>query len=109
MFCTNCGREIDNNVEICPLCGVKTRVVETVIERVVEPAKVTTVDNPSHFAGIVSCCFPVVGLILYFIWEDQKPKSSKLICYWMLGGTAAWVLFYILFVVIGVASGFSTY
>jgi len=95
MFCKNCGREIDNNAEICPLCGV--RVKETVKEVVVE-------DKPSHFAGAASCCFPSAGIVLYFMWKDQKPKSAKTICYWMIGGMITLVLIYVLCIVLGIAS-----
>ncbi|HAX72764.1 MAG TPA: zinc ribbon domain-containing protein, partial [Firmicutes bacterium] len=41
-----------------------------------EPTKYTyhpSNDNPSHFAGVVSCFFPIVGLVLYFMWKDDKP------------------------------------
>lgn len=93
MFCKNCGREIDNNAEVCPLCGVRVKEVRPM-----------NVDNPSHLAGIVSCCFPIVGLILYFIWKDEKPKSSQLVCYWMIGGLVAWILFYVIFFILGAAS-----
>ncbi len=74
MFCKNCGREIDNNAEICPLCGVR-----------VKEAKSGAVDNPSHLA-------------------DEKPKSAKTLCYWMIGGLVAWIVFYIICIVIGFAS-----
>ncbi|WP_346895868.1 zinc-ribbon domain-containing protein [Clostridium sp. UBA7503] len=93
MFCKNCGREIDNNAEICPLCGVR-----------VKEAKSGAVDNPSHLAGVASCCFPIVGIILYFLWKDEKPKSAKTLCYWMIGGLVAWIVFYIICIVIGFAS-----
>ncbi|MEG1256559.1 zinc-ribbon domain-containing protein [Clostridium sp.] len=92
MYCKNCGRQIDSNAEICPLCGVRVKEAES-----------TVVDNPSHFAGVASCCFPIVGLILYFIWRGEKPKSAKVVCYWMLGGIAAWVVFYIVCIFIGIS------
>lgn len=97
MYCKNCGKEIDNNAEICPLCGV--RVKEATPEKV---------DNPSHFAGVASCCFPIVGLILYFIWKDEKPKSAKVVCYWTLGGMVTLVLIYVLCIVLGIASGIAS-
>ncbi|MBU5227520.1 zinc-ribbon domain-containing protein [Clostridium senegalense] len=84
MFCKNCGKQINNNAEICIHCGVR-----------VAPSRPRSVDNPSHLAGIVSCCFPIVGLILYFLWKDDKPKSSKLVCNWMLAGIIVWVTIYL--------------
>lgn len=85
MFCKNCGKEIDDNAYVCLNCGAKVKEEGS-----------SSVDNPSNVAGVVSCCFPIVGLILYFLWKDEKPKSAKLVCYWMLGGLAAWVILYII-------------
>lgn len=85
MFCKNCGQEIDDNADVCIHCGVATGN-NTFIG----------VDNPSHLAGVASCCFPIVGIILYFMWKDEKPQSARLICKWMIGGIVAWVAFYIL-------------
>lgn len=89
MFCPNCGKEINDNAEICIHCGVRVQQTKN--------------DNPSHFAGIVSCCFPIVGLVLYFLWKDEKPNSSKLICKWMIAGTICWILLYVIFFIIGIA------
>ena len=93
MFCKNCGKEIDDRAEICVHCGIR-----------VAPEMKTTVDNPSNAAGIASCCFPIVGLILYFLWKDEKPNSAKLVCNWMIGGIVAWILFYVVAFVFGAAS-----
>lgn len=91
MFCKNCGKEIDDRADVCIHCGVSTGKNQS------------KVDDPSHLAGIAACCFPVVGLILYFLWKDEKPNSAKLVCNWMIGGTIAWVLCYVFFFVIGLA------
>lgn len=91
MFCNNCGKEINDNAAVCVNCGVATGNGNEKL------------DNPSNIAGAVSCCFPIVGLILYFIWKDEKPKSAKMVCNWMLGGIAVWVIFYVLFFMVGLA------
>lgn len=93
MFCHNCGKEIDNNAVICIHCGVSTGNSQNPIN--------SNNDNPSNLAGIASCCFPIVGLVLYFLWKDEKPNSAKLICNWMIGGLVAWAAFYFFFFVIG--------
>ncbi|MDR3598668.1 zinc ribbon domain-containing protein [Clostridium sp.] len=92
MFCKNCGQEIDDNADVCIHCGVATE----------KRSASKKLDNPSHLAGAVSCCFPVVGLVLYFLWKDEKPNSASLICKWMIGGIVAWVIFYVLFFVLGI-------
>lgn len=93
MYCKNCGKEIDDNAYVCVHCGVKVNNEDD-----------KKIDNPSNLAGAVSCCFPIVGLILYFLWKDEKPNSAKLICKWMIGGIIVWVIIYILFFMLGIAS-----
>ena len=84
---------MDDRAELCPSCGV----------RVKEEDK-NTLDNPSHIAGAASCCFPIVGLILYFLWKDEKPKSAKLVCKWMIAGIVVWIVGYILAFVFSLAA-----
>lgn len=100
MFCKNCGQQIDDNAAVCIHCGVATGNNM--------PSK-STLDNPSHLAGIASCCFPVVGIILYFLWKDEKPQSASLVCKWMIGGIIIWVIFYVLAFVLGMLGSLSSY
>ncbi|SET11887.1 zinc ribbon domain-containing protein [Anaerobranca gottschalkii] len=83
-YCKYCGKEVESHAFVCVHCGGKLK-----------EEKPTTVDNPSHLAGIVSCCFPIVGVILYFLWREEKPESAKLVCHWMLAGLGIWFLFYL--------------
>jgi len=101
MFCKNCGKEIDDKADICIHCGVKVSKLST-----------ETKDTPSNLAGVASCCFPVVGLILYFLWKDEKPKSSKLICKWTIAGFSISVIcaiIYFVFIAAAVANSVSPY
>ena len=34
-------------------------------------------DNGGFLWGLLGFCIPVVGLILFLIWKDQKPKTAK--------------------------------
>ena len=40
-----------------------------------------TVENPSDRGGflwgLLGCCIPVVGLVLFLVWRDEKPKTAK--------------------------------
>ncbi len=27
--------------------------------------------------GLLGCCIPVVGLVLFLVWRDEKPKTAK--------------------------------
>lgn len=90
MFCNNCGKEISDMAEICPNCGVKVKT------------KINSTDVPNLGVKVASCCFPIVGLILYFIWKDEKPNSSKAVCHWAIGGLILGVLLYIIAAMVGV-------
>lgn len=34
-------------------------------------------DNGGFLWGLLGCCIPVVGLILFLVWKDEKPKTAK--------------------------------
>jgi len=94
MFCKNCGQEIDNNADVCIHCGVATDKSESHFNKM---------DVPSHLPGIAGCCFPLVGIILYFLWKDEKPKSAGLVIKWTLAGIGLGIvgsILYVLFIVL---------
>lgn len=67
MFCKNCGQEIDDKAVVCPHCGVAQR----------EMSYDTIKDGGGVGWGILGCCIPVVGLILWLVWKDTKPQTAK--------------------------------
>lgn len=110
MYCKNCGSQIADNGTSCANCGNTVDSNSNYYSDTYRSDNFNKppIDNPSHLAGIASCCFPLLGLILYFLWKDEKPNSASLVCKWMIGGIVAWVLFYILFFMIGIASALSS-
>lgn len=97
MFCKNCGKEIDDKAAICIHCGVST-----------EKGNLPSDDTGSVWAGVASFCFPIVGLVLYFVWKDNKPKSAKHACYGALAAVGAWTVFYIFYFIV-IAATFSSF
>ena len=67
MFCKNCGQEIDDKAVVCPHCGVAQR------DRSYDTIK----DDGGVGWSLLGCCIPVVGLVLYLVWKDTKPKTAK--------------------------------
>ena len=64
-FCKNCGAQIDDNAVVCTTCGASQSTAPAVV------------DNGGFGWGLLGYCLPIVGLILFLVWKDTKPKSSK--------------------------------
>lgn len=62
MICNGCGKEVGNNSSVCPYCGTQVNAVG---------------DSGGFLWGLLGCCIPIVGLILFLVWKDQKPRSAK--------------------------------
>ncbi|MCR1950033.1 zinc ribbon domain-containing protein [Clostridium sp. DSM 100503] len=92
MFCKNCGKEIDDNAAVCIHCGVATNPTPTVV------------DNGGFGWGLLGCCIPIVGLILFLVWKDTKPKTSKAAGIGALVSVGIYILLYLLIFIIGAAS-----
>lgn len=91
MYCKECGSEIINHAEACSNCGALLA------------QKISAgIDQPSTLVNLVACCFPIVGLILYFVWKDDKPLSAKSVGKWALIGFGISVLLYVLSIVLGI-------
>lgn len=97
MFCKNCGQEIDDKAAICVHCGVSTNSTPTVV------------DNGGFGWGLLGCCLPIVGLILFLVWKDNKPKTAKAAGIGALVSVIIIVLFYALIFILGAAGAMSSY
>ena len=59
-------------------------------------------DNGGFLWGLLGFCIPVVDLILFLIWKDQKPKTAKAAGIGALVSVILGVVCYVLmFVVMG--------
>jgi len=74
MYCKNCGKEVDEKAVVCPHCGVQLKELK------VENSNRDDygVDTGSIGWGFLGFFFPIVGLILFLIWKDIKPKTAKM-------------------------------
>ncbi len=66
-------------------------------------------DNGGFLWGLLGCCIPIVGLILFLVWKDQKPKTAKAAGIGALVSVILAVLYYVIVIVIlgaaGIAAG----
>ena len=95
MYCSNCGKEIDEKASICPYCGVAQKLVIS--------------DTGGFGWGMLGCCIPIVGLILFLVWKDQKPKTAKAAGIGALIAACCIVVFYIVMFMIGFLGASSGY
>lgn len=61
MFCTNCGKEIDDNAVICPSCGVPTDNMKKTVAPAAAPAP-TTQSKGANGLAIAGLVLGLVGL-----------------------------------------------
>ena len=61
-------------------------------------------DKGGFLWGLLGCCIPIAGLILFLVWKDQKPKTAKAAGIGALVSVILAVAYYIVvFVIIGAA------
>lgn len=89
--------EINDEAVICPKCGVSQQSVST------EP------DNGGFGWGLLGFCIPLVGLILFLVWKDTKPKTSKVAGKGALISVIFWVVVYVLLFALGFAGAMMSY
>lgn len=102
MYCNNCGKEIDDKAVVCPNCGVATQNAQN--------NTTSEVDNGGFGWGLLGCCIPIVGLILYLVWKNEKPKTAKAAGIGALISVGIAVVYYIIMIVAGVSfASFGSY
>lgn len=58
------------------------------------------VDNGGFLWGLLGCCIPIVGLILFLVWKDSKPKTAKAAGIGALVSVILWIVYYVIAIVI---------
>ncbi len=92
-YCSECGKKLPENAVLCPYCA-------TAVPKGEESPKnrwnykEETSENHSHmFFGLISLFVPIVGLIIYVMWKEERPKDAK----WAGIGAILGVIFEIAF------------
>ncbi len=73
MFCPRCGKEIKNDDTFCPYCGLRFYNRNMIPQN----AGVMPNDSPSLLFAFIGFLFPLIGLILFLIYEGKSPKKAK--------------------------------
>ena len=96
-YCRNCGAEINEYALTCPKCGAQQRT---------EPS--ASPDEGGFLWGLLGCCIPIAGLILFLVWKDTKPNTAKAAGIGALVSVGADILFYLLAFAFGIGSAMMT-
>ncbi|MBU1143153.1 MAG: zinc ribbon domain-containing protein [Firmicutes bacterium] len=67
-YCSNCGKEVREDQDVCLSCG----------KSLPHKSQKKVYDETESTGGyaVLGFFFPIVGLILYLIWKDDRPKAS---------------------------------
>ncbi len=88
MFCSKCGKEIDDKAAVCIGCGAT-----------VAKTPENTNDTGSFGWAVLGFFIPLAGLILWLLWNDTAPKNAKKAGGGALASVIAGVVFFILYIV----------
>lgn len=101
MFCNNCGKKIADNSKFCSECGAKLTDTEQYDNY--QPINQTEfnsslVDNPddgSSFGyALLSFFVPIIGLVLFIVWNKEYPKRAKSCLHGIIVGVVLWAVFF---------------
>lgn len=126
-FCSNCGKQLDENAKFCLACGTPTEQIENptentapVEEEAPAPAKASGVLNMGMLVwaiiNLISCCTPlgIAGLILTILAKDapsaeEEAKKIKTAKTCNLIGTIGGAVYIVVCVIIGVVIALAEY
>lgn len=91
-FCKRCGSPIADGAVTCPACGAHQNNGPEVA------------DNGGIGWGILGCCIPIAGLVLFLVWKDQRPRTAKAAGIGALVSVILGALWYLIVIAMGVGA-----
>ena len=98
-YCRNCGTPIPDEATVCAHCGAAQNATGGA-------ATPPVVDNGGFGWGLLGCCIPIVGLVLFLVWKDTKPKTAKAAGIGALVCVILAVIYYVLIFALGIGLSF---
>jgi magnesium-transporting ATPase (P-type) len=82
MYCHQCGKEVNSDVKYCPYCGAQLDVHGHANNGDYQPIQPGPTyqredDAPNFAFALLSFFVPIVGLVLYIIWNKEYPLKAK--------------------------------
>jgi len=101
-FCSSCGEIIKLAAEICPKCGCRVNPAPASVQA-------SNPDDKSSFGfAFLSFLIPLLGLILFIVWNSSYPRRAKSCGTGALIGFLIGIVFSIIFTCVSgaLAAGF---
>ena len=84
MYCSHCGKQMDDSARFCPACGAASPVT---FARAPFPGQLVRPRYPRMIAGVCS------GLALHYGWDLSLVRIIAVVALFLSGGTAMLVYF----------------
>ena len=96
-YCPKCGTEVEPTTQYCPKCGSpqSTSSYQPVNRRPTDPH-----DSGSIGWFILGFFVTIVGLILYLVWINDRPRDAKMAGLGALVGFIVGIVFSIIYVAV---------
>ncbi len=79
MFCKFCGQALPDGAAFCPHCGrAQADSCQNPPPRGLYPYCAAEPDIPSAGWGVLGFFFPLIGLILYLVWQNTMPLRARM-------------------------------
>ncbi len=76
MYCSKCGKMVDDGASFCPHCGSSLNGNGNVQQNNGSSGNVQ--DTGSIGWAFLGFFFPLIGLILFLCWKDTAPLNAKM-------------------------------
>ena len=82
MYCYKCGKEVEDGTKFCPYCGAQLDTQSQAYDNYQPINQQQTNypredDAPSTGFFILSMFLPIVGIILFIVWNKDYPLKAK--------------------------------
>lgn len=104
MYCTKCGAKLEKGAEFCSECG--NSIKDNTSVKNVEVSNSTS--SSSIGWGILGFFVPIVGLVLFLVWKQERPSDAKAAGIGALISVIAYILLIIFMFVLAFTIGFSS-
>lgn len=88
-YCPHCGEKVNSDQDVCLSCG-KYLKVEDDLDHLISN------DSGGIGYGLLAFFVPLAGLILYFVWKNEKPVTASSLA----KGLIAYLIFMVVYVLI---------